>query len=321
MSTPTAETTPGPAGSAAFRHELYPYEGDAAFLRGALLFIEDALAGEETVLLAVGPDKQAMLRDELGGNGADRQLTFVDTGALGRNPGRLIPAWQEWIAKSVSDGLPVRGISESPWGTATAAERGELRYHEWLLNLAFSGSPAWWLLCPYDTTRVDPDALASARRCHPYQLVEGSHGDNPGFDDGPFAFEDLSPVCDPDHPLGYGRGGLGAVREKVAACAARHGLKGERLRELLIAATEVAGNSLRHGGGSGTVRTWAEDGVLVCEFHDAGHITDPLVGRARPTAGQIGGRGLWLVNQLCDLVQIRSTAAGGTTIRLTTALR
>jgi anti-sigma regulatory factor (Ser/Thr protein kinase) len=24
-----------------------------------------------------------------------------------------------------------------------------------------------------------------------------------------------------------------------------------------------------------------------------------------------GGRGLWLVNQLCDLVQLRSSAAGG----------
>ncbi|MBM9504320.1 sensor histidine kinase [Streptomyces sp. KK5PA1] len=304
----------------AFRHELYPYEGDAAFVAGAVSFIEDALSGDETVLVAVGEDKQAMLRDELGKSGADRQVSFVDTGALGRNPGRLIPAWQDWIAKSVGDGLPVRGISESPWRTASPAERGELRYHEWLLNLAFSASPAWWLLCPYDTTTVEPAALDSARLCHPFQLADGRHGDNPVFRQGPFAFDDLGAACDPGETLEYGPGALAAVRDKVAVCATGHGLQGARLRELLVAATEVASNSIRHGGGSGTLRTWVADGVLICEFHDAGHIEDPLAGRFRPAVRQIGGRGLWLVHQLCDLVQIRSTPEHGTTIRLSTVL-
>ena len=37
--------------------------------------------------------------------------------------------------------------------------------------------------------------------------------------------------------------------------------------------------------------------------------TEPLVGRERP-AGPAGGYGLWLANQLCDLVQVRSFPAG-----------
>jgi anti-sigma regulatory factor (Ser/Thr protein kinase) len=317
---PPAAAPPGTAGPA-FRHELYPYEGEAAFLTGALSFIDDALSGDETVLVAVGADKETMLRDELRRSGAQRQLTFVNTQALGRNPGRLIPAWQDWIAKSVGDGLPVRGISESPWGTASAAERGELRYHEYLLNLAFAESPAWWLLCPYDTTTVEPAALTSARHCHPFQLAGGRHDANPSFVDEPFAFDALTRAGDPEGPLLYGPGGLAGVRDKVTACAARHGLKGNSLRELLVAVTEVASNSVKHGGGSGTLRTWAEGDVLVCEFHDAGHIRDALAGRVRPVPSQIGGRGLWLVHQLCDLVQIRSSADGGTTIRLSTSLR
>ncbi|WP_425387325.1 ATP-binding protein [Embleya scabrispora] len=56
---------------------------------------------------------------------------------------------------------------------------------------------------------------------------------------------------------------------------------------------------------------------FVCEIHDAGHIVDPLAGRHRPAPDQDGGRGLWMANQLCDLVQIRSTKATGTTVRLT----
>jgi len=36
-----------------------------------------------------------------------------------------------------------------------------------------------------------------------------------------------------------------------------------------------------------------------------------------PSPEQEGGRGVYLVNQLCDLVQLRSSAEG-TTIRVTT---
>jgi anti-sigma regulatory factor (Ser/Thr protein kinase) len=314
-------TGPGAGTRTGFRHELYAYKGDTGFLQGAVSFIEDALAADETVLVAVGDDKQVMLRDALDSDGAGRQVSFVDTGALGRNPGRLIPAWHDWIAKSVSDGLPVRGISESPWGTATPAERSELRYHEWLLNLTFKASPAWWLLCPYDVTTVETSVLDSARLCHPFQLADGAHDRNPAFSEQPFHFDELLPGSGPSRSVAYGPGDLGAVRGTVTDLASRSGLYGTRLQELLVAVTEVAANSIRHGGGSGTLSSWEEGDLLVCEFHDAGHISDPLVGRSRPAPGQHGGRGLWLVHQLCDLVQIRSTPEHGTTVRLTTALR
>ena len=75
-------------------------------------------------------------------------------------------------------------------------------------------------------------------------------------------------------------------------------------------AVEVATNSLRHGGGRGTLRVWREDGALVCEVRDAGRLQNPMAGRERPTPERDGGRGLWMVNQLCDLVQLRSFPDG-----------
>jgi anti-sigma regulatory factor (Ser/Thr protein kinase) len=42
-----------------------------------------------------------------------------------------------------------------------------------------------------------------------------------------------------------------------------------------------------------------------------------MSGRRTPTLEQEGGRGLYLVNQLCDLVQLRSSDRG-TTVRITT---
>ena len=67
---------------------------------------------------------------------------------------------------------------------------------------------------------------------------------------------------------------------------------------------------MRHGGGRGTLRIWREPDALLCEVADAGRLDQPLVGRERPLAGQPGGRGLWLVNQLADLAQIRCFEAG-----------
>jgi anti-sigma regulatory factor (Ser/Thr protein kinase) len=78
----------------------------------------------------------------------------------------------------------------------------------------------------------------------------------------------------------------------------------------VLAVHEIAANSIRHGGGRGTLRVWRDGGSLVCEIRDRGHIRDPLVGRTRPLPNATGGRGLWIANQICDLVQIRSTAAG-----------
>jgi hypothetical protein len=55
---------------------------------------------------------------------------------------------------------------------------------------------------------------------------------------------------------------------------------------------------------------WRADDVLVCEVRDAGRIADPLIGRRRPAGDWRDGRGMWLVNQACDLVQVRSLPAG-----------
>jgi anti-sigma regulatory factor (Ser/Thr protein kinase) len=90
----------------------------------------------------------------------------------------------------------------------------------------------------------------------------------------------------------------------------RDALGPQELSYLMLAITEVAGNSLVHGGGMGTVRAWATDGGAVCEIRDRGWIRQPLVGRTRPGLDRESGRGLWMVNQLCDLVQLRSSPAG-----------
>ncbi len=49
----------------------------------------------------------------------------------------------------------------------------------------------------------------------------------------------------------------------------------------------------------------------MAEIRDAGHLADPLAGRRRPALASVnGGRGLWLIHQLCDLVETRASDSG-----------
>ncbi|GJF31153.1 anti-sigma regulatory factor [Kitasatospora sp. NE20-6] len=316
MNHPDIASAPAPSAETGLRHVLFPYADEEHFLTGALSFVEHALGAGETVVVAVSAPREQLMREALAGAGTSDRVSFLGTGGLGGNPGRLIPAWQAWIGKVAQAGRPVRAISENRWADRTTAETAELRYHEWLLNRAFAESPVWWLLCPFDTASVPDGTLEALGRCHP--LVLGSDGPVPAVDysEEPYAFEVLGDPCDPDEELIFSAGALTSVRERVTACATRHGFTGDRLRDLLLAVTEVAGNSIKYAGG-GTLRTWAEEGRMVCEFRDGGYIQDPLAGRVRPTMDQVGGRGLWLVQQMCDLVQIRTDVKSGTVVRLT----
>ena len=72
----------------------------------------------------------------------------------------------------------------------------------------------------------------------------------------------------------------------------------------------LAGEGGSAYGARNLLRMWPTEGAVVCEIRDQGCIEDPLVGRKRPSLEDTSGLGLWLANQLCDLVQVRSSPEG-----------
>ena len=102
--------------------------------------------------------------------------------------------------------------------------------------------------------------------------------------------------------------------------ALRAGLPQARANDLVIAVSEVAANTVRHARSPGTLDIWHDENEIVCEIRDRGIITDPLAGQRRPAADALSGHGLWLVHQLCDLVELLS-GQDGTTIRMHMAIR
>jgi anti-sigma regulatory factor (Ser/Thr protein kinase) len=295
-----------------FRHEALLYDGEVDFLAGTLAFLREGIAAGEPVLVVVSAARIGLLRSALGGD-ADR-VAFADMADVGANPARIIPAWRDFMAAAVVGGGHARGIGEPIWAERTPAELVECQRHETLLNLAFAGVPAWWLLCPYDTSALGPEVLEEARRSHPFVSEGGVATVSGGFRGLDQAAEPFAaPLPDPPGrppELDFGPGSLARLRALVAEHGAAAGLTPARIGDLVLAVDEIATNSLRHGGGRGTLRIWRDAGAVVCEVRDAGRIQDPMVGRERPSPDRDGGRGLWLANQLCDLVQLRSFPTG-----------
>jgi anti-sigma regulatory factor (Ser/Thr protein kinase) len=290
-----------------FVHEALFYAGDEEYLAGTVAFVHAGLEAGEAMMVAVPGPRLELLRGSLDGVG--ERVRFVDMREFGRNPARLIPAWRDFLNPNLAAGRAVRGIGEPIWAGRTAAELEECRRHESLLNLAFAEVPALTLMCPYDTARLGDEVLSEAEHSHP--AVSGCRSRSTAYalPDDAFAGE-LSRPAESARELSFGEADLHRVRHFVEEEGRRGGLERRRLDDFVLAANEVATNSLRHGGGRGTVRVWSEDGALVCDFSDSGRFEAPLVGRRRPSASQFGGRGLWIANQLCDLVQIRSGGAG-----------
>ena len=293
-----------------FRHEALLYDGIDEFVEHVGGFVRDGLDRDEAALVVVDCDKIERLREAVD---ADPGVTFADMAQVGSNPARIIPAWRDFVARHASSGRPFRGVGEPIWPDRSLVELVECQRHESLLNVAFDEGPAWWLLCPYDRSSLPVEVLEEAARSHRYIGVDGAHRPSDAFraDQGADVFGGRLP----EPPVfateqRFGPGPLAAVRDFVLQRCRSTGLDAGKAADLMVVVSELASNSVMHGGGSGTVRLWEDDNTLVCEVRDEGQIQDPLVGRVRPTVDRRDGRGLWLVHQLCDLVQIRSSDHG-----------
>src|SRR5262249_18011868 len=144
--------------------------------------------------------------------------------------------------------------------------------HEALLNLAFADREIS-IFCLYSAL-LPKSVIAEARSTHPMMRTGGAESARTHYL-GPAA--DLAklgrPLTTPPtaQTLEYRRD-LRPVRALVAAVAQRAGLSPSRCTDLVIAASEVAANTLRHTRGAGTARLWATDREVLCQFEDSGFI-------------------------------------------------
>jgi len=297
------------ASTGRYFHEAVFYHGVDDLIERSVQFVRRGLEGDEAVLVVLTADKLERLRRALGPD--SRRVRFADMMAVGRNPSTIIPAWRDFL--DAHPGRPARGIGEPIFAARRPDELVEAQRHEALLNLAFESVTAdFELLCPYDLATLGSDVLESARLNHPHLGHDEERQrcrQYPGDEAARTAFTGRLPAA-PAHAgeVRFDASTLDSVRGLVAGIAGAAELPPDRVSDLLLAASEVAANSVRHGGGRGLARAWRTDESVFFEVEDSGSIPDALAGRRRPAPSAEGGRGLWLVNHLCDLVEVRSTA-------------
>ena len=306
-----------PDRGSSFTHTALFYDGTDEFLTNSVAFIEAGLdAGEPAMVSVSRPRLHAM--DAALGPAARELVRYMPMPDLGRNPAWIIPAWLDFVTPHVRAGQKVRGISEPVWAERTADELVECHRHEALLNLALTDATGFSLLCPYDVGTLDGDVVAGAGQTHPH-VCRGGVVDASADYHGTLPAQLSDPLSAP--PPGaevatFHGGDAWAVRHRIAAAAAGAGLDAERLEDLAVAVSEALTNSVEHAGGCGQILWWSEPDQFVCEIRDRGTIDDPLVGQIRPDSRGGSGRGMWLMHQLCDLVQIRRLVDGTNVVRL-----
>lgn len=308
-----AEAALAGLGSSGLRHIALFYRDQACCRSEILRFAQAGLAVGQPTLIALPGDESRRIASQLSGEPGD--LVCVDICDLGRNPARIIPALREFADRHA--GRQVRLVEEPVWPERSAPEACEAIRSEALLNLALSGARAS-VLCPFDVVRLPPPVIAGARQTHPEHLVRGRSAEAspqpgvpwqfpPGYDD-PLP----RPPATADS-LSYDSN-LGRVRRLVERHARRSRLGPHRVADLVLSVNEVASNTLNHAAGGGMLHVWDTGEEILCQTHDTGRITDPLAGRIRRSPDS-RGHGLFVVNQVCDLVELR-TGWTGTTIRL-----
>ena len=303
-------------------HEALLYSTPQEFVGVAAPFLRSAVENGESALVVSSPASTAAARDALGAL-ADR-VDWEDTVTWYPKPVDRIQSLHRYVGERLESGVArVRIIDESVWPTDSASAISELKRFESICNLLFAPLPVW-MICPYNASlfnHILPDAyrthpvIRDARVSREASVAYLEPGD---FFEALDAEQELAAAPPDAHLLRFVT--PGEVRSLVIAEASAAGLHPDRIRDLDLAACEMATNAIRHADRHGEVRVWTGPEEIVCEVSDSGGgMKDRLAGYGEPSEPAVGGWGLLLARKLCDGVEVRSTARG-TTVRLTMQL-
>ncbi|HZA74622.1 MAG TPA: sensor histidine kinase [Propionibacteriaceae bacterium] len=298
-----------------YRHEAFLWHDRSDFTDSLVPFVTDGLDAGEPVMVAVIEEHGEWLREDLGAK--SDHVTFVDMAELGRNPAKIIPAWQKFLDTDAGGNSPARGVGEPIWAGRGPDELIECQVHEALLNVAVDPTIPFWLVCPYDVTGLEPAVIDEAYRSHPVVIEADAYRGSTSYA-GRAHLEmmlgrELPTLLGEPTTIPFASRNLGRLRAFLKLEGHVAGLGLQQAADLATVTSELAADSLERGATGGTIRVWRQPRSVVCEVVDDTHLDDPLAGRRAPLVDDADA--LWAANQLCDLVQLRTTPTG-TTVRV-----
>ena len=297
-------------------HDALIYGTDEALMETLVPWLQEGLERGDGALVATTAPHIEQFRDSLGSDEGSVSFFFADDWYV--QPAQTIAAWQRLLVEAAANGVNhTRIVGEVRFGATPDLQTSWTRY-ESALNAVFEHAPAW-IVCPYDARALPADVIDRAWRTHPTVWDSTRHRSDRYELPARLLREIVEPgraVTDPptvDMPIDER---LSETREAVRAVGHGAGLPGGRVEELVLAVSELAGNTVRHAGGGGRLALWITAEGVVCEVTDRGRgVQDPLAGLAPPAPSASAGMGLWIARQLSDSFAIGSDDEG-TTVRI-----
>jgi hypothetical protein len=264
-------------------------------------FVTDGLDAGEPVMVAVIEEHGEWLRESLGAKADD--VKFFDMADLGRNPAKIIPAWQKFLDTDAGGDGPARGVGEPIWAGRGADELIECQVHEALLNVAVDPTVPFWLVCPYDVTGLEPAVIDEAYRSHPVVIEATPTGAAPPTPAGRTWRRCSARSCPSwsanRPPSPFNRRNLGRLRAFLKLEGHVAGLGLRQAADLATVTSGLAADSLERGATSGRSGSGAAavGGLRGGRRHppgrSAGRPTRPAGGRARTRSGPPTSSATW----------------------------
>lgn len=301
--------------AAVLRHDAFVYGDDGAFADRMVPFLETGLERGESIMAVTTRANCAVLRDALGS--ASEQVSFLDRDEWYVRPAHVVAAYDTTLRHRLLGGAPaVRVVGEVRFGS-TPQEWAEWTAYEAILNRAFARRPVW-IVCPYDARVLPETVVQGASETHPHSFADDRHA-SPHYREPEHVVRELTPEAAPLpelHDVPLDDDGLTGFRQRLRRETSAAGVSSAKADDLVLAASEVLANALRHGSGPPTLRAGIVDGRFVCEIADHGSgLADPLAGYVPPTPDRRDGAGLWVARQLTTRLELLSST-GGLTVRL-----
>jgi anti-sigma regulatory factor (Ser/Thr protein kinase) len=303
-----------------YTHDALFFATSAELVESAVPFLTAGLdAGQEAVLVCSEAHNRAIadaLESSLGGH---PRITCLAQSDMYLHAPSAIAEFRRFMrGRSGADDAGVRLVGEVPFGD------DEQTWQEWtrfeaMCNVALRHFPLW-SRCVYDLSALSPAVIRAGRLTHPHLHDGAKRSPNGEYVD---PAELLRLVGDPVlaapvpevpavrlDPVET----LRQAREAVRDYLDRLGASEDATAELVLAASEVIANALRHGTPPVSLHLWRVDASVVCAVTDQGPgFEDPLAGFV-PGGGSDdlpeARMGLCLVRSLCDDVVLERTEDG-----------
>jgi anti-sigma regulatory factor (Ser/Thr protein kinase) len=280
------------------------------------------IAAHENVLMVVGAQTTAVVRDQLGPDA--NTLLWAPTDRFYQRLGFTYARFLRYLRDQHAQRRTVHLITEPDLVTVPGAPVNRAAAYlgyEAMANGAFAGYGCP-ITCIWHSRERTASVIDEVRKVHPREWTSRGAVDNPAY---VAPREYLTPRTQPALTAPPPVTGLditvlspheaAACRAAVAGWAERHHFVPTAVRQVVAAVNEVIANGVRHGRPPVRLRAWNQDTTLVVQVDD--HGGSPIPGEAgyRPPVTAADAAGLWVARQLADVLLTR-TDNGRTAVRM-----